>query len=433
MAPSGPTEFILIEGGRPLSGAVPIEGAKNAALPCMAAALLTADDCVIENVPAIEDVQILAQVMRVLGATVEQVDPTTWRINAAAVHTVDAPPDLVRKMRASFLVMGPLLARFGRATSCAPGGDVIGQRPIDVHWVGFGAMGAALSREGEIYSAESPRLQGASIFMDYPSHIGTENLLMAATLADGVTTMINASGEPEVVCLAGMLEAMGARIAGAGSNRLVVEGVERLHGVTHRVIPDRIEAGTFAMAAAITRGSVVLEGARPDHMEAVIWKLREAQVDVDVRDDGFRVTARRPLAAVNVQALPYPGFPTDLQSAIGVLLTQARGESVIHERVYDNRLLYVHELTRMGAEIDVRGQTAVVYGPRRLKGTDVRALDIRSGASLVLGGLVATGETRISDVWHLDRGYAHFDDKIRSLGAAYRRVVQDPQPVPASP
>ncbi len=433
MGASGPQVQIVIDGGRPLSGAVPIEGAKNAALPCMAAALLTADDCIIENVPQIEDVQILAQVLRSLGATAEQVEPTTWRINAGAIHTVDAPPDLVKKMRASFLVMGPLLARFGRATSCAPGGDVIGQRPIDVHWVGFGAMGAALSREGEIYSAESPRLQGAQIFMDYPSHIGTENILMAATLAEGVTTMINASGEPEVVCLAGMLEAMGARISGAGSNRLVVEGVERLHGTRHRVIPDRIEAGTFAMAAAITRGAVDLEGARADHMEAVIWKLREAQVDVEVGTGGFRVAASRPLAAVNVQALPYPGFPTDLQSAIGVLLTQARGESVIHERVYDNRLLYVHELTRMGAEIDVRGQTAVVYGPRRLKGTQVRALDIRSGASLVLGGLVAMGETRISDVWHLDRGYAHFDDKMRSLGAAFRRVTQPQEsPAPAS-
>ena len=412
---------LVIEGGRSLSGNISIGGAKNAALPCMAASLLSSDDCIIRNVPDIGDVAILADVLRHLGVTVERREPGVYRLNAGRVKSFAAPVDIVKKMRASFLVMGPLLARFGEASSCAPGGDVIGQRPIDVHLVGFAALGARIELDGEVYTAWGARLVGNDIFLDYPSHIGTENILMAATLSEGTTTILNASAEPEVKCLADMLNAMGAQIDGAGTNRIVVRGVTELHGVEHAVIPDRIEAGTYAMACAITGGNVRLEGVVPGHLDSLLWKFRECGITVDVGPESLEIACDGPLTAVHVQALPYPGFPTDLQSAIGVMLTQAEGKSIIHERVYDNRLLYVHELVKMGAEIDVAGQTAIVNGPRRLHGCTVHALDIRSGAALVLGGLVADGRTNVRDVFHLDRGYEKVDEKLRSLGASISR------------
>ena len=415
------SEAFVIEGGYRLEGEIVISGAKNASLPMMAAALLTADECILHNVPDIEDVRILAQVLRFLGASVERLDRNTYRIRADNIRNFQAPSELVRKMRASFLVMGPLLARFGRAASCPPGGDVIGQRPIDVHLIGFRALGAKITQENDIYTASADHLRGTRIFMDYPSHIGTENLLMAACLAKGRTLLINASQEPEVVDLALMLNKMGARIRGAGTSYIEIEGVDRLHGTTHTVIPDRIEAGTYAAAAVITQGEIVLRQVACNHMESLIWKINEMGASAVEDGDNLYVKGTRPLRAVNVQALPYPGFATDLQSTIGVVLTQAEGVSVVHERVYDRRLIYLRELRKMGARVKPRGQTAIIEGPMRLAGTTVRALDIRSGAALVLAGLAAEGITTVTDIYHLDRGYQDMDKKLCEVGARIQR------------
>lgn len=412
----------VITGGRPLSGTVSICGSKNATLPLMAAALLTSEPCILDGVPDIEDVHIMAEVLRSLGATLETPAPGQMLIQAAHLLNLSAPTDLVKKMRGSFLVMGPLLARMGQGASCPPGGDVIGQRPIDVHLVGFHALGARITREGEVYTAQCPRLQGTEVFMDYPSHIGTENLLMAACLARGKTVLINASQEPEVVDLADMLTEMGARIKGAGSSVIEIEGVDQLGGAHHAPIPDRIEAGTFATAAAVAGGEVHLTNVRPDHLSSLIWKLRETGAEAYGESGSLHIARHGALFAVNVQALPYPGFATDLQAAFGVLLTQADGVSIVHERVYDSRLLYVKELRKMGAMVAVNGQTAVIKGPCRLRGAGVRALDIRSGAALMLAGLAAEGTTQINEIQHLDRGYVGIDDKLRALGARVERL-----------
>ncbi|MFH1484793.1 MAG: UDP-N-acetylglucosamine 1-carboxyvinyltransferase [Chloroflexota bacterium] len=423
-----PNEFFVIEGGNRLHGDLRICGAKNAALPAMAASLLCADDVIIENIPEIEDVAIMGQVLATLGATSEWIGNGRLRLNARSIHSFTAPSELIIRNRASFMVMGPLLSRFGEAAACPPGGDIIGQRPIDVHLMGFAALGAEISRQREKYIAKADRLTGCKIFMDYPSHIGTENLLMAATLARGTTVIKNASPEPEVVDLAMMLNKMGARISGAGTNTIIIEGVEELHGTTHRIIPDRLEAGTFAIAAAITDGEVHLQDVECAHMDSLIWKLAEAKVDVKPGDNEMTVRGTGRLEPVNVQALPYPGFATDLQAAFGVLLTRANGVSVIHERVYDSRLLYVSELRKMGARIEVSGQTAVIIGPTHLHGTMVRALDIRSGAALALAGLAASGTTEIADIYHLDRGYQRIEEKLRSLGAKMERVTSSVPP-----
>ncbi len=412
----------VITGGARLGGSVRISGAKNAALPLMAAALLTPDDVYLENVPRIDDVEVQAAVLRSLGAEVEWVDEHTLRIRAAHLTGHVAPAHLVQRLRGSFLVVGALLGRLGRAASCAPGGDVIGQRPIDVHLAGFDALGARVTFEDSIYHCEADCLRGSRVFMDYPSVSGTENLLMAAVLARGETTIVNAAQEPEVVELAAMLNAMGAEVTGAGTSVIRVRGVRRLYGARWRLIPDRIEAGTFAIAAALAGEEVTVEGCVPEHLFALTWKLAEAGAEVITGDDFIVVRGRRPLRAVNIQAVPYPGFATDLQSVMGVLLTQAEGISVIHERVYDNRLLYVYELRKMGADIEVSGQTALIRGRTPLFGAEVSALDIRSGAALVLAGLVARGSTLIRNVYHLDRGYEKFDIKLRQLGAVIERV-----------
>ena len=412
----------IVRGGVPLSGTIRVSGSKNASLPLMAAALLTSEPCILDGVPDIEDVRIMGEVLRSLGARLERVGPGSLLIQADNIHNLAAPTDLVKKMRGSFLVLGPLLSRLGRGSSCPPGGDVIGQRPIDVHLVGFAALGAKIEREGEVYTAHCPRLRGTQIFMDYPSHIGTENLLMAASLAEGKTVVLNASQEPEVVDVAEMLNKMGARIKGAGSSTIEIEGVDQLGGARHTAIPDRIEAGTFAIAAAVAGGDVRLTNVRPDHLDSLIWKLRETGVEASGQADSLSISRKGPLAAVNVQALPYPGFATDLQAAFGVLLTQADGVSIVHERVYDNRLLYVKELRKMGAMVAVNGQTAVIKGPCRLRGVNVRALDIRSGAALMLAGLAAQGTSQIEDIQHLERGYEGIDEKLRALGARVERV-----------
>ncbi|MBI1886717.1 MAG: UDP-N-acetylglucosamine 1-carboxyvinyltransferase, partial [Chloroflexi bacterium] len=323
----------------------------------------------------------------------------------------------------SFLVMGALLSRLGRAACAPPGGDVIGQRPIDVHLKGFEALGAKVGREGDKFVAETEGLRGARVFMDYPSVLGTQNLMLAACLAPGKTTVINAAAEPEVSGLADMLTKMGARINGAGTHTVEIEGVERVRGVTHRIIPDRLEAGTYAIAAAVTGGEVEVRAANPGHLLSLIAKLREVGVHVEEGEDTLRLRSGGDLRATTMQALPYPGLATDLQAPMAVLLTQARGVSYVHERVFDNRLLYVTELRKMGAEVVTTGTTtAIISGPTPLMGAKVRALDVRAGAALVLAGLAASGRTEISDIYHVDRGYECIDEKLRGLGAVVERL-----------
>ena len=416
------SERFLIEGGHRLQGAVRVSGNKNAAVHTLAATLLTSDDCYLENVPDIGDVRFMLDIMQALGTKVERISPGVLRLNSGDLRTFIAPSELAISLRASFLVMGPLLARFGEAACCPPGGDIIGLRPLDVHLSGFAILGADVRREGDKFVARAPRLRGSRVFMDYPSVLGTQNLMMAATLAEGTTVIVNAAAEPEVASLAEMLNAMGARICGAGGHTIQIEGVRSLHGTSHRLIPDRIEAGTLAIAAAITEGEVDIEEGLASHLDALIWKLRESGVEVEETEVGLRVRRRGPLRAVNAQAVPYPGLPTDLQAPMSVLLTQAQGVSFIYERVFDNRLLYVGELRKMGAEVVTSGTTAIVSGPTPLIGVSVRALDIRAGAALVLAGLAAQGLTEISDIYHLDRGYEALDQKLRSLGAVIQRV-----------
>jgi len=414
---------LVIEGGRPLQGTVDVSGSKNAAMGAMAAALLVTEDCYLENVPNIGDVVHMSEVLRSLGAVVEATSEHDLRINAAELTSSSPPTGLVGNLRASFLVMGALLARLGRAGCSPPGGDVIGQRPIDVHLAGFAAMGCRLGREGEKYVVESDGLKGARIFADYPSVLGTQNLMLAAATARGTTTIVNGAAEPEVQGLAAMLNSMGARITGVGSHTITVEGVQALHGTRHRIIPDRLEAGTFAIAAAVTNGRAEIRGVELNHLFSLIAKMREAGVMVEEAGDKLRVWREGELRAVTIQALPYPGLATDLQAPMAVLLSQARGVSYVHERVFENRLLYTGELRKMGAEVVTTGTTtAIISGPTPLIGSSVRALDVRAGAALILAGLAASGRTEIADVYHVDRGYERIGGKLRGLGAVIERV-----------
>jgi UDP-N-acetylglucosamine 1-carboxyvinyltransferase len=418
------TSRYVVQGGATLRGSIRISGSKNAGLVQMCAALLTDDDVTLHNVPHISDTDSLGELLTSLGCSVEHDASGTMRLNASRVSEFEAPTDLITENRASFQVMGPLLARHGFAASAPPGGDVIGQRPIDVHLGGFEAMGAEISRDGERFIARAPDggLRGARIFMDYPSVSGTQNVLMAAALARGHSTLVNAATEPEVQELAYCLNAMGARISGIGTQMLEVEGVESLKGVTGRVMPDRIEAGTFAIAAAMTGGDVTMEDAPVLVMDALLSKLREAGAETEVSETGLRVKAPEQLQAVHFQALPYPGLATDLHAPMAALLTQADGVSIIHERVFDNRMLYVDQLRRMGAEIVSTGSSAIVSGPTPLHGAHVRALDVRAGASVMLAALAASGTTYIDEIHHLDRGYERLDEKLRSLGVEVERA-----------
>ena len=416
-------ERLVIEGGRPLRGQVRISGNKNAADYAMAAALLTAEDCILENVPDIEDVTYMSAILEQLGAEVETIGTSRLRINAGKVHSYEPSSDLVVNLRASFLVMGSLLTRFGRAACCPPGGDIIGQRPLDVHLSGFRALGAEVYRRGDQYIAEAERLHGARVVLDYPSVMGTLNVILAATLAEGVTTIINAACEPEVVSLVEMLNSMGAKVQGAGSNTVQIEGVKELHGATQRILPDRLEAGTFVLAVAATRGEAEILGAVPEHLDALIWKLQEAGVRIRPIEGGLVVTGTDKYSSVTAQAVPYPGLATDLHPPLAAFLTQAQGVSVIHERVYDNRLLYISELRKMGADVVTAGQTAIVSGPTHLYGTPVRCMDVRAGAALIVAALVAEGTTELSDIYHVDRGYEALDEKLRSLGGAVERTA----------
>jgi UDP-N-acetylglucosamine 1-carboxyvinyltransferase len=410
---------INIRGGEPLRGNVRISGAKNATLPIMAAALLTDEPCTLENVPMIEDIFVMTDLLRILGAEVEIDQPNhRVRIHARDITTHCAPQELVERMRASFLVSGPILARTGKLETGAPGGCKLGSRPVDVDVRGFKRMGADVFVGDGYYRMEAGRLQGAEIYMDYPSHTGTENLLMAATLARGSTTIVHAASEPEIVGLGNALREMGARIHGVGTPHIRVEGVERLRGFHTQVIPDRLEAGTFAIGAVVTRGEVVLDRVAEADMLPLTYKLREAGAQIWWSEGSMLVRPGERLEAVEIQALPFPGFPTDLQAAFAVLMTQADGTSKIFERIFSDRLRYLSELEKMGAVAElVNNQEARITGPVNLQGADVSALDIRSGACLILAGLIAEGDSSVDQIHHVRRGYEDIVSKFASLGA----------------
>ncbi len=416
---------LVIQGGRPLHGAVSISGAKNAVLPLLAATLLTREPCVIRRVPNLTDVTYMGRILAELGAKVKfQGDTIT--VTANRVKGV-AGYDLVRKMRGSICVLGPLLGRLREAQVSLPGGCIIGPRPIDLHLKGMRALGARVTIEKGFVCAKARRLVGSELFLggrSGPTVLGTANVMMAAALAEGVTVLESAACEPEVVDLADFLNAMGANIAGAGSPTIRITGVPELHGAEHEAIPDRIEAATFAIAAAATQGEVTLRGAQPQHLTAVLDKLQEAGAKVDRQPGGLTVKATRRLRPTDVTTQPYAGFPTDAQAQMMVLMTQAPGISIITERIYESRFMHVSELARLGANITLEGPSAVVKGATPLSGAPVMASDLRASAALLIAGLVAKGETRVKRIYHLDRGYAKIDEKLRGLGAKVERVQE---------
>lgn len=416
-------EKLIINGGRPLRGVIPVGGAKNAALPLLAAALLASGESTLSNVPDLLDVRVLSEVLVSLGVRLVSNPDGTIRIDAAPLQEHTAPYDLVTRMRASFFILGPILARLGRARIPLPGGCAIGSRPVDLHLKGLRTLGAKITIEHGYVEAVADRLVGGNVYLDYPSVGATENIMMAATLAEGTTVIENAAQEPEIVDLADFLQAMGARLTGVGTESITIEGSERLHGAKHRVIPDRIEAGTYMMAAAITGGEVRLAGCRADHLQSVISKLQETGVLVDVEaEDLLAVRPGTGRTPVDLRTMPYPGFPTDLQAQFMTFLATIPGTSVISETVFENRYLHVDELMRMGANIKTEGNCAVIQGVEELTGAPVKATDLRGGAAMILAGLAARGETVISGISHIDRGYENVEGKLAAAGASIRRV-----------
>ena len=414
---------LIISGGRPLKGEVRIAGAKNAALPVLIAALLTKDPVQVCNLPHLHDITTTLELLGQLGVQLEIDEKLSTTIDASEITCLTAPYGLVKTMRASILVLGPLLARFGEAKVSLPGGCAIGSRPVNLHIKGFEAMGAHVEIEGGYIIARCDRLKGARIFMDTISVTGTENIMMAATIADGTTIIENAAREPEVVDLAQCLIAMGANIIGAGTDEIIIHGVEELHGATHDVIPDRIEAGTYLVAAAATGGSVKLQNVRPSSLESVLEKLREAGAVISVGEDSIFLDMQGKRAkSVNIRTAPFPAFPTDMQAQFVMLNSIAEGVATVTETIFENRYMHVHELQRMGADIEMEGNTAIVRGVDHLTGAPVMATDLRASACLVLAGLVASGETVIDRIYHIDRGYDCIEEKMAQLGAHIRRV-----------
>jgi len=413
---------LVIEGGVQLAGEVAVSGAKNATLPILTAALLTADPLTVSNVPHLRDVTTMLNLLAQMGVAVSMDERLGVELTAARIAEPVAPYELVKTMRASVLVLGPLTARCGEARVSLPGGCAIGLRPVDQHLKGLQAMGAEVAIEHGYISVRAKRLKGARICMDLVTVTGTENIMMAATLADGTTVIENAAREPEVVDLAHCLNAMGARVQGAGSDVVTIEGADRLHGARYRVMPDRIETGSFLVAAAATGGSIRLAGARPDVLDAVLEKLRETGARVTTGPDWIALETNGALSAVNVRTAPYPGFPTDMQAQFMALDSIARGTALVTETVFENRFMHVQELKRLGADIEVEGNTAVVKGVAHLDGATVMATDLRASASLVLAGLIARGTTTVDRVYHLDRGYERIEEKLSRLGARIKRV-----------
>ena len=416
---------LIITGGRTLSGDVRISGAKNAALPVLMASLLTKEPLHVRNVPHLHDITTSMELLGRMGVSLEIDEKLNITANSSTPNSVIAPYDLVKTMRASILVLGPLLAHFGKAEVSLPGGCAIGSRPVNLHISGLQQMGADIRIEDGYIKATADRLRGARIFMDVVSVTGTENLLMAATLADGTTIIENAAREPEVIDLANCLNSMGAKVSGAGTDEIVIEGVESLHSAEHSVIPDRIETGTYLVAAAITGGNITVRDTVPHLLDAVLDKLRQAGAEIEVGEDWITLrTGGRRMKAVNIRTAPYPAFPTDMQAQFMVLNCVAEGTSTITETIFENRFMHVQELQRMGAQIELQGNTAIIKGTEKLQGAPVMATDLRASASLVLAGVVATAgsETVIDRIYHIDRGYEGIEEKLSRLGASIKRV-----------
>lgn len=419
----------LVQKSAPLKGEVTISGSKNAVLPIMAAALLTEEKCEIMDVPALRDVDVMCNLLESLGATVEK-DLDNNNVNIIAGNDIkyEAPYDLVKMMRASILVLGALLLRTGRAVIPLPGGCAIGKRPVELHLKGLKALGVTIDEAQltrGIVDAKADKLKGSTIYLDFPSVGATEVIIMAASLAEGTTILENAAQEPEIVDLANFLNKMGARIKGVGTDTIKIEGVKKLGKVSHHVIPDRIEAGTFMVGAVMTKGNVLIKNVVPDHLKAVIAKLKECGADITMTEDGVVVRGDvNPIVSTDVKTLPYPGFPTDMQSPFMALLTVAKGPSVVIETVFENRFMHVGEFNRMGANIKTDGNCAIIPGDKKLQGAQVVATDLRAGAAVVLTGLIADGTTEVSQIYHVDRGYEHFVDKLRQLGANIMRVEE---------
>ena len=417
---------IIVQGGKRLTGEVTVSGSKNAALPILIASLLTPEPCRYQRVPNLADIHTT---LKLLGGLGVKIDKEGWdrgsnelTLEAEAVTKLEASYDLVKTMRASFLVLGPLTARFGQARVSTPGGCAIGARPVNLHLKGLEAMGASIEHSHGYIEATAVRLRGAKIYLDLPSVGATENLMMAATLADGTTVIENAAKEPEIEDLANALNKMGARVHGAGTDIVQIDGVDSLHGFSHEIIPDRIEAGSFVIASAITGGDVWIENARAEHLDAFLIKLQEAGVVLSSDPRGIRVQRNGKIKSVDVTTLPYPGFATDLQAQMMVLMSVADGVSVITETIFENRFMHAQELDRMGAQIQLEGNRAVVRGARELSGAPVMATDLRASISLILAGLVESGSTEVSRVYHLDRGYEHLEEKLSKLGAQIERA-----------
>ncbi len=417
-------DCMVIQGGRRLAGEVRISGAKNAALPILASTLLSTGTCTLTNVPDVRDVLTMSKVLTHLGAVMET-QGDRFTVSLAAITSVEAPYELVKTMRASVLVLSPLLARWGEAVVALPGGCAIGARPINLHLAALEKMGAEIRIEhGNIHARVKGRLQGARIYFDPPTVTGTENIMMAACLAEGTTVLENAAREPEISDLAQFLSKRGARISGAGTDVIMIEGVSELRGADHEIVPDRIETGTYLIAGAITGGEVRVARCRPDHCEALLAKLREAGAELQVEKEAIQVRGKGRLQSVDVKTLPYPGFPTDMQAQMMALMVLARGSSVITETVFESRFIHILELQRMGADIRIEGNHAVVTGVERLSGAPVMASDLRASACLILTGLAAEGETRVARIYHLDRGYERLDAKLAGLGAQVRREAE---------
>jgi len=412
---------IMVEKSPPLKGNVRISGAKNAALPILAASLLGTEDIILEDVPKLKDVEIMCEVLTSLGSKVDYLDEGVIRINSAGISNYETSYELMSKMRASFLVMGPLLTRMGKTKNSMPGGCAIGTRPIDLHLKGFRALGATIDIDHGNIGAYTEKLVGDKIYLDFPSVGATENIMMAATMAEGETIIDNAAMEPEIVDLSNFLNKLGADIKGAGTSTIRIKGVKKLGGARHSIIPDRIEAGTFMVAAAITGGDVVIENVINSHVKPIIAKLKEAGCTVEEGIDSIRVIGNSELKAIDIKTLPYPGFPTDMQAQFMALMTILKGTSMVIETVFENRFMHVDELKKMGADIKIDDRSAIIKGIKQLKGAVVKASDLRAGAALVLGGLVADGITEIENVYHIDRGYDGIEAKFTGLGAVIYR------------
>jgi len=413
---------IVVEGGVKLNGEIEISGAKNAALPILISSLLADGESVYSNVPRLMDIESIKLLLASLGARIES-DDRTVRIDGSGLYNHEAPYELVRKMRASILVLGPLMARLKKARVSLPGGCAIGARPINFHLKGLERLGAAISLNQGYVEASAVRLKGTEIFFDIVTVTGTENMMMAAVLADGITTLHNAAQEPEVVAHAEVLKKMGANIEGAGTPIITITGVESLNPVSVSIIPDRIETGTYMIAAALTNGEITLKNCEPNHLEAVINKLEETGTRIETGEGQIRVTGPSEIKSADLKTLPYPGFPTDLQAQFMVLMSVANGQSIISETIFENRFIHVSELERMGADITISGNSAMIKGVSNLSGAPVMATDLRASASLILAGLVAQGTTEVNRVYHLDRGYEAIEKKFKSLGARINRII----------